>query len=59
MPKGMRNFFVHTALAGLLGFGTLNVAFADDGHEVSMFLSLCLCRSINQKRTLCVHLSLE
>lgn len=41
--KGMCNFLVPTALAGLLGFGTLGVAFADDGHEVRMFLTLRLC----------------
>ncbi|KAH6823357.1 P-loop containing nucleoside triphosphate hydrolases superfamily protein [Perilla frutescens var. hirtella] len=33
-PEGLPKFFVHTALAGLLGFGTLDVAFAD-GNEAA------------------------
>lgn len=36
------NFLVHTALAGLLGVGMLDVAFADS-DAVSVLLSLDLC----------------
>ncbi|XP_042026169.1 probable spastin homolog spas-1 isoform X2 [Salvia splendens] len=32
-PEGLPNFLAHTALAGLLGFGMLNVALADGDEE--------------------------